>query len=73
MNDEEKPKKKILVLGDYGVGKKAPKTKKGKTAPTLFEQIQKSVFPGMQGGPHMNQIAALAVALKEANSSSFKK
>ena len=21
MNDEEKPKKKILVLGDYGVGK----------------------------------------------------
>ena len=63
----------IFARRDYGVGKKAPKTKKGKTAPTLFEQIQKSVFPGMQGGPHMNQIAALAVALKEANSSSFKK
>lgn len=40
---------------------------------SLFEAIQKSVFPGMQGGPHMNQIAALAVALREANTASFKK
>jgi len=47
------------------------KTKKSE--PTLFEKIQKSVFPGMQGGPHMNQIAALAVALKEADSRAFKK
>ena len=39
----------------------------------IFEKIQKSVFPGMQGGPHMNQIAAIAVALKEANSAVFKK
>ncbi|MAQ77296.1 serine hydroxymethyltransferase [Candidatus Campbellbacteria bacterium] len=63
----------IFARQDYGVGKKAPKTKKGKSVPTLFDQIQKSVFPGMQGGPHMNQIAALAVALKEADSASFKK
>ncbi len=28
--------------------------------------IDKSVFPGMQGGPHENQITALAVALGEA-------
>jgi glycine hydroxymethyltransferase len=39
----------------------------------LFEKVNKAVFPGMQGGPHMNQIAALAVALKEADSASFKK
>jgi glycine hydroxymethyltransferase len=35
--------------------------------------IDKAVFPGLQGGPHNNQIAAVAVALKEANSPAFKK
>jgi len=39
----------------------------------LFDAIQKSVFPGMQGGPHMNQVAGVAVALKEAGTASFKK
>lgn len=39
----------------------------------LMEKINKAVFPGMQGGPHMNQVAALAVALREASSASFKK
>lgn len=39
----------------------------------IFNKIQKSVFPGMQGGPHMNQIAALAVALGEADTLKFKK
>lgn len=63
----------IFSRHDYGVNKKVPKTTKGKQPLTLFEKIQKSVFPGMQGGPHMNQIAALAVALKEADSVSFKK
>lgn len=40
---------------------------------SIFDLIQKSVFPGMQGGPHINQIAGIAVALKEANTASFKK
>lgn len=35
--------------------------------------IDKAVFPGMQGGPHMNSIAAVAVSLKEAQSDEFKK
>ncbi|HRY62787.1 MAG TPA: serine hydroxymethyltransferase [Candidatus Paceibacterota bacterium] len=35
--------------------------------------IDKAVFPGLQGGPHMNQVAATAVALKEAASPEFKK
>lgn len=35
--------------------------------------INKSVFPGIQGGPLMNTIAAKAVAFKEALSEDFKK
>jgi len=35
-------------------------------------EINFAVFPGLQGGPHENQIAALAVALKEADSDEFK-
>ncbi len=39
----------------------------------LDKKIDKAVFPGLQGGPHLNQIAAVAVALKEADSPAFKK
>ncbi len=39
----------------------------------LDKKIDKAVFPGLQGGPHLNQIAAVAVTLKEATASSFKK
>lgn len=35
--------------------------------------IKGSVFPGMQGGPHNNNIAALAVAFKEADTPEFRK
>jgi len=35
--------------------------------------IDKSVFPGMQGGPHENAIAAIAVAMKEVKTAAFKK
>jgi len=34
--------------------------------------IDKAVFPGLQGGPHDNTTAAIAVALKEADTSKFK-
>jgi len=44
-----------------------------KDARELDKLIDRAVFPGMQGGPHMNQIAAVAVALKEADTSAFKK
>ncbi len=37
------------------------------------KKINKSVFPGLQGGPHNHQTAAIAVALKEASLPSFKK
>ncbi|MBI2475621.1 MAG: serine hydroxymethyltransferase [Candidatus Taylorbacteria bacterium] len=39
----------------------------------LDKKIDKAVFPGLQGGPHLNQIAAVAVALKEAATPAFKK
>jgi len=39
---------------------------------TLAKKINKAVFPGMQGGPHMHQIAAKAVAFKEALDPGFK-
>lgn len=39
----------------------------------LYKKIDRAVFPGLQGGPHINQIAAVAIALKEADSPAFKK
>lgn len=36
------------------------------------QAIDKAVFPGIQGGPHDNTTAAIAVALKEASSDSFR-
>lgn len=39
----------------------------------LAGKVDKAVFPGVQGGPHMNNIAAKAVAFREALAPSFKK
>ena len=36
------------------------------------QAIDRAVFPGLQGGPHVHNTAALAVALKEAAQPSFK-
>lgn len=41
--------------------------------PDLPKKIDKAVFPGLQGGPHENAIAAIAVCLKEAGTLAFKK
>jgi len=38
----------------------------------IAKKINKAVFPGLQGGPHMNVIAAKAVAFGEALKPSFK-
>ncbi len=47
--------------------KKAARTKEN--IPTL---IDRAVIPGLQGGPHNHQTAAIAVALKEAMQPAFK-
>lgn len=35
--------------------------------------IDKAVFPGMQGGPHENAIASIAVAMKEVKTAAFRR
>jgi glycine hydroxymethyltransferase len=37
----------------------------------LYRKIDRAVFPGEQGGPHLNTIAALAIALKLAKTEQF--
>jgi len=49
-------------------------TEKGlKKNPELAKKIDRSIFPGLQGGPHENNIAAIAVCLKEASRPAFKR
>jgi glycine hydroxymethyltransferase len=38
---------------------------------TLAQQIDQAVFPGMQGGPHMNAVAGIAVTMKLASEAAF--
>ena len=57
----------------YRKGPKPPKKGQPEDAVYDFEdKINFSVFPALQGGPHNHQIAALAVALKQAMSPGFK-
>lgn len=44
-----------------------------KKNPDLPKRIETAIIPGLQGGPHDNQTAAIAVSLKEASTASFKK
>lgn len=55
------PRGAILMVTDHGL----------KKDPEMGAKIDKAVFPGLQGGPHDNVTAAIAVCLKEANSLEF--
>lgn len=39
----------------------------------LGEKINRAVFPGIQGGPHLNTIAAMGIAFEESLKQDFKK
>jgi glycine hydroxymethyltransferase len=43
-----------------------------KKDPELPEKIDRGIFPGLQGGPHNHQTAAIAIALREADTAAFK-
>ena len=43
------------------------------TKPLLSRKIDRAVFPGEQGGPHVNVFAALAIAFKLAKTEQFAK
>lgn len=58
----------IMSKGKVGNPLKAPE----KTIENLPTLIDRTVFPGMQGGPHMNNILAKTIALGEAQQSEFK-
>jgi len=55
------PRGAILLVTDKGLSKD----------PDLGNKIDKAVFPGLQGGPHNNTTAGIAVCLKEATSPEF--
>jgi glycine hydroxymethyltransferase len=58
----------ILTKGTVSSPLKAPE----KTLENIPTLIDRSIFPGMQGGPHMHVIAAKAVAFREALQPEFK-
>ena len=58
----------ILSRGVVGNPLRAPE----KTLENIPTLIDRSIFPGMQGGPHMHVIAAKAVAFGEALEPTFK-
>ncbi|MBI2599468.1 serine hydroxymethyltransferase [Candidatus Daviesbacteria bacterium] len=57
------PRGAMIMVTDKGLKKN----------PDLPKLIDSAIIPGLQGGPHDNQTAAIAVALKEAASTPFKK
>jgi glycine hydroxymethyltransferase len=59
-----------LILSRGTVGN--PLKKPEKTLENIPTLIDRSIFPGMQGGPHMHVIAAKAVAFGEALKPEFK-
>lgn len=58
----------ILTKGTVSTPLKAPE----KTIENIPTLIDRAIFPGMQGGPHMHAIAAKAVAFGEALEPEFK-
>lgn len=57
------PRGAMIMVTDKGL----------KADPDLPKKLETAIIPGLQGGPHDNQTAAIAVALLEASKPAFKK
>jgi len=57
------PRGAIIMVTDRGL----------KKDPDLKSKIERAIIPGLQGGPHNHQTAAIAISLEEAMKPSFKK
>lgn len=57
------PRGALIMVTDKGLEKN----------PDLGKKIDSAIIPGIQGGPHDDQTAAIAVCLKEAATPAFKK
>lgn len=57
------PRGAMIMVTEKGIAKNAD----------LPKLINSAIIPGIQGGPHLNSIASLAVALKEASTNKFEK
>ncbi|HPN15115.1 MAG TPA: serine hydroxymethyltransferase [bacterium] len=56
------PRGAMIMVTEKGLAKNAE----------LGEKIDKAIIPGLQGGPHLNTIAGIGVALHEAMQTEFK-
>ncbi len=61
-----------MILSKGKVGNPLKAVEEGKEREYLPTVLDRSVFPGLQGGPHMNKVAAIAITLKEAMQPEFK-
>jgi glycine hydroxymethyltransferase len=57
------PRGAMILVTDRGL----------KKDPEIKGKIERAIIPGLQGGPHNHQTAAIAIALEEALKPSFKK
>ena len=57
------PRGALILVTQKGVQKDAE----------LSQKIDRAVFPGLQGGPHLHTIAGIGVALREAQGKPFQK
>ncbi len=66
------PRGALIFAKNNFIDKKAIFGKKNEII-DLGKKIDKAIFPGLQGGPHMSIIAGMTVALGEAKTPAFKK
>ena len=59
---EQDPGREFMLAAERGANPRVLK---------LAQKIDQAVFPGMQGGPHMNAVAGIAVTLKLAAQPAF--